>query len=162
MPKTPGKFILLFLLVISIFSRAQTIWTVGPMLHVNFGAKKIRVSYALEFAYWNFSHFPYSIDFAAEYEKKRIRFYSELQTGIGVTGVAAGPVLEFQTDSSKVKLGFQYSFWANYYWGFDFRMRFIDNHTFLAPGTYLKVGFNGRDENGERIEHHSDDWDFDD
>lgn len=50
---------------------AQTIWTVGPMLHINFGGEKTRASWGLEFAYWNFAHFPYSIDMAAEFEKKK-------------------------------------------------------------------------------------------
>ncbi len=142
--------------------KSQSIWTAGPMLHVNFGADKIRASWGLEFSYWNFTGFPYSIDFCAEFERKRIRLYSEAQTGIGVAGLSAGPVIEFQTDNKKVKGGFQFSVWANYYWGFDFRMRFIDKHTFIAPGTYLKVPFYARDENGEEYERSSSgDWDWD-
>jgi len=153
----------LFLFFLAVFaggSFSQTIWTAGPMLHVNFGDKKIRASWGLEFAYWNFRSFPYSIDFCAEFEKKKIRLYTEAQTGIGVAGISAGPVLEFQTAESKTRLGFQTSVWGNYYWGFDFRMRFIDGKVFTCPGTYLKVGFMARDENGEKIENSGDhDWD---
>src|SRR5690349_7360633 len=121
----------LFLIVNSSF--AQSIWTAGPMLHVNFGDKKIRASWGLEFAYWNFNNFPYSVDFCAEFEKKKFRLYAEAQTGIGVAGLSAGPVLEFNRLDSKTSLGFQTSVWANYYWGFDFRMRFINGRVFTCP-----------------------------
>src|SRR6476620_6069521 len=76
---------------------AQTSWTMGPMLHVNLGGEKIRASWAMEFAYWNFNSFPYSFDFAVEFERKKIRLYTEMSTGCLVAGVAAGPVIEFQT-----------------------------------------------------------------
>ena len=144
-------FTLLLLLFISRVS-SQTIWTVGPMLHVNFGGEKTRASWALEFAYWNFSHFPYSFDFAAEFQKGRIRLYTEAQTGIGIAGISSGPVLEIQTDNPALKVGFQCSVWGNYYLGFDLRLRFIDGKTFICPGTYVKGGFNARDEDGEKIE----------
>jgi hypothetical protein len=159
-------FILLLFFTNFFISSSQTIWTVGPMLHVNFGGKegekKVKVSYALEFAYWNFSRFPYSFDFAAEFGKKRIRLYTEAQTGIGIAGISAGPVLEIQTDKSACKLGFQTTVWANYFLGFDYRYRRIDKTNFNCIGTYVKGGFNARDENGEKIEssgsyHHWDD-----
>ena len=137
---------------------AGTIWTVGPMLHVNFGAGKIRASYGLEFAYWNFNHFPYSIDFATEFERHRIRLYSEAQTGIGIAGISAGPVIEIQTDEPSVKTGFQGSVWGNYFWGFDIRFRTIAKNKFFCPGTYLKGGFDGRDENGNIIQGNSHSW----
>jgi hypothetical protein len=129
---------------------SQTIWTVGPMIHFNIGGKQKQFSYSLEFAYWNFSHFPYSVDFAAEFAKKRIRLYSELQTGIGIAGLSAGPVFEIQTDKPACKLGFQGSVWGNYYLGFDLRFRYMDNTGFFCPGTYLKTGFDGRDEKGNK------------
>jgi hypothetical protein len=141
---------------------SQTIWTVGPMFHINIGGEKVRCSYALEFAYWNFSHFPYSLDMAIEFEKKRIRLYSEAQTGIGVAGISAGPVFEIQTDKPACKLGFQGSLWANYYLGFDLRIRYIDKTTFFCPGTYVKGGFNARDKDGDKIKSSSSrnrDWD---
>ncbi len=147
-----GYTLKLFVLLIlaSQVCKAQTIWTAGPMLHLNIGGGKTRVSYGLEFAYWNFSHFPYSIDFATEFERKRVRLYSEMQTGIGVAGISAGPVLEIHTDTLSFKAGFQLSVWGNYFWGFDLRARFIDKKTLFCPGTYLKTGFNGRDENGNK------------
>jgi hypothetical protein len=145
------SLLLIIFLIFGNYYRAQTIWTVGPMLHVNFGGEKVRASWALEFAYWNFSHFPYSIDFATEFEKKKIRLYGELQTGIGIAGTSIGPVVEFQTDKPATKLGLQMSIWGNYYWGFDVRYRYIDKKSFLCPGTYLKGGFAARDENGNKI-----------
>jgi hypothetical protein len=155
----------LFLLINVKKINSQSCWTMGPMLHVNFGGEKIRASWALEFAYWNFNSFPYSFDFAAEFERKKIRLYSEVQTGFLVAGISGGPVIEFQTAEKKVKLGLQTSVWANYYWGFDFRMRFIDNKSLICPGTYFKIPISGRDENGEKItgssNNSSNDWDFD-
>ena len=133
------------------FTFSQTIWTVGPMVHYNIGGEKNRWSWTIEFAYWNFSHFPYSFDFATEFERKKIRFYSEVQTGIGLAGLACGPVLEIQTDKSKLKLGFQGSIWGNYFLGGDLRARFIDKNAFFSPGIYLKTGFAPRDENGNLI-----------
>jgi hypothetical protein len=130
---------------------AQSIWTVGPMLHFNIGGEKVRASWSVEFAYWNFNHFPYSVDFAAEFEKQKIRFYSEAQTGIGIAGISAGPVLEIQTDAGKAKLGVQGSVWGNYYLGGDLRLRGIDGHLFFAPGVYIKTGFAPKDENGNSI-----------
>lgn len=154
--------LLLFLMPISYFASAQTIWTVGPMLHVNFGGGKAKVSYSVEVAYWNFSGFPYSIDFAAEFESKRIRLYSEAQTGVGVAGVAAGPVLEFQTDKSATKLGLQVSLWGNYFLGFDLRYRVVGSQSSFCPGIYVKTGFAGRDKDGNEI-HSTSHWhDLDD
>ncbi len=147
---------------ISLSASSQSIWTIGPMLHVNFGGEKVKASFGIECAYWNFSGFPYSIDMATEFEKHKIRFYSEIQTGVGLAGIAAGPIMEIQTDKSAVKLGIQGSVWANYFLGFDIRTRYIDNKIFFSPGVYVKGGFNGRDADGEKIEgssHH--DFDFD-
>lgn len=157
------KWNLFFVLLTSYYLvPAQSIWTAGPMLHFNIGGGKSRTSFGVEFAYWNFSRFPYSYDFCAEFASKRIRLYSELQTGVGIAGISGGPVLEFQTDSSRVKLGFQASIWANYYLGVDMRVRFIDKKAFFCPGTYVKVGFNARDENGEKVKLSEFSSDYDD
>jgi hypothetical protein len=48
---------------------------------------KKRLSYAIEVAYWNLQNFYYSVDGGFEFEHKKIRIYSEIQTGIIVTGV---------------------------------------------------------------------------
>jgi hypothetical protein len=157
------KWKLLFLFVYISFSvQSQTIWTAGPMIHVNIGKEKTRVSYSLEFAYWNFSRVPYSFDFCIEFERKRVRLYSEAQTGIGIAGISAGPVIEFQADNHATKFGFQSSIWGNYFLGFDARVRFIDKKTLFCPGTYLKVGFAGRDKYGNKTSGSGNDWDWDD
>ncbi|MBL7932915.1 MAG: hypothetical protein JNL60_13490 [Bacteroidia bacterium] len=149
----PIKLLLCFIFWCNAFLvSGQTIWTLGPMLHVNFGGEKVRVSYALELAYWNFRNVPYSVDFAMEFERKRIRLYSEAQTGVGVAGIAAGPVIEIQTDKPALRVGLQGSVWANYFLGFDFRFRYIDKKKLYCPGIYVKVPFYARDENGEKIE----------
>jgi hypothetical protein len=141
---------------------AQSIWTIGPMLHVNFGDEKIKASFGLEAAYWNFTKFPYSVDLGLEIEEGKFRLYTEAQTGVGVAGISAGPVLEIQTEDSKGKFGFQASVWGNYFLGFDLRGRWVDSKTFFCPGTYVKIPIGARDENGERYEGGSSsysDWD---
>ena len=55
------------LCVVNLNVLAQEIWTVGPMLHVNFGREKPTVSFAIEAAYWNITTFPYSVDFGIEF-----------------------------------------------------------------------------------------------
>ncbi len=155
--------ILFILFWTSTFTFSQSIWTAGPMLHINIGNDKVRASWGFEFAYWNFSHFPYSYDFCTEFEKKRIRLYGEVQTGFGLGGISAGPVLEIQTDVPAIRLGFQTSIWGNYFLGFDLRYRRIDNKSFFCPGTYVKMGFHSRDENGDEIPHsNSSSFDFGD
>jgi hypothetical protein len=119
---------------------AQEIWTVGPMVQINFGGgEKLRPSFAIEIAYWKVKGFPYSVDFALEFEKGKTRIYSELQTGIGIAGLSAGPVFEFNKKEGKARVGWQATFWANYYLGFNYRIRHIDNKRLKAIGAYLKL-----------------------
>jgi hypothetical protein len=155
---------ILFLIIIFISFYelpAQSIWTIGPMLHLNINDKKLNcVSYNLEVAYWNFNGFPWSIDGAIEFEKKKIRLYTEGQTGFGLGGISSGSVLEFNREDKKTYLGWQSSVWGNYYLGFDIRYRKINGKKYLCLGTYLKTGFNSKDENGDKIKSNSyDDWD---
>lgn len=115
---------------------AQEIWTIGPMVHVNFGGGEIHVSYALETAYWNYTNFPYSIDGALEFESGKFRIYSEFQSGIAVAGISCGPVFEL---SDGAHFGFQSSIWGNYFLGGDFRLRWINKTTYKCIGAYLKI-----------------------
>ncbi|MFN3402775.1 MAG: hypothetical protein ACK40G_01690 [Cytophagaceae bacterium] len=117
---------------------SQAVYTIGPMLHFNFGeSKRPTVSFAIEGAYWNIKSFPYSFDVGLEWERGKFRIYSEAQTGIGLMGVSSGPFLEFS--SAPVKLGLQMSAWANYFWGFDFRYRINSGKNVISPGTYVKL-----------------------
>ena len=68
----------------------------GPMIHINIGGEKHTKAFSIEAAYWNITHFIYSVDADVEIEKGKLRLYSEGQTGLGVTGVSFGPVVEFQ------------------------------------------------------------------
>lgn len=144
-------------LAVSVPAQTREVFMFGPMLHVNFGEEKKRVSVALELSYWNYENFPYSFDGGIEIEKHRIRLYSEAQTGIGLAGLSIGPVLEFRGDEKKLKAGFQTSLWGNYFLGFDLRLRKIAKQTYICPGTYVKIplGIYGDDPDGD-----SDfDWD---
>lgn len=126
--------------MMSINGLAQShVWMLGPMIHFNFGNKTMHTSFGLELAYWNLDHFPYSFDGAIEFEKKKVRLYSEAQTGIGFLGVSLGPVMEFRSDESNVKLGIQGSGWLNYFGGADIRFRSIGGDSFFSPGLYFKL-----------------------
>ncbi len=150
-------FLITMLICWGVGSQAQEVWTVGPMLHVNFGAgEKIRTSFSIEGAYWNLDNFYHSVDFGIEFERGKTRLYSEGQTGIGLTGLSFGPVLEFHRGNG-VHLGVQGSCWINYFLGVDYRIRFIDKKRFHAVGVYgkLPISTSGMDEDGDS------DWDSD-
>lgn len=132
---------LCYLLSLNFKTLGQEVWTIGPMLHYNFGGEKRHFSWAIELAYWNIKNIPYSLDGGIEFSKKRIRLYSEVQTGIGVTGVSVGPVLEINKVERKVHLGYQTTFWLNYFIGLDYRYRRIDKTNFNCVGTYGKIPF---------------------
>lgn len=139
---------------------SQEVWTIGPMVHINFAkGQKAKASFAIEVAYWNLYNFYHSVDGGLEFEKNKFRIYSELQTGIGVVGIAAGPVLEFTTNGEGTHFGFQSSVWANYFLGFDYRKRWIDNKRYNVFGVYgkLPVATVGMDDSDGS----SSDWDWD-
>lgn len=133
---------------------AQPILSVGPMVHVNIDGEGYKVSYGLEFAYWNIENFPYSFDFGIEGQKGAFRIYSEAQTGIGFGGISLGPCLEF---ADKTRLQLQGSVWVNYILGGDLRFR-SGEHGVFAPGMYLKFPWvPGKESNSSG----SSDFDFD-
>jgi hypothetical protein len=142
-------------------SIAQEVWTIGPMLHYNFGGEKRTTSFSIEAAYWNIYKFPYGLDFAVEFDRKKIRLYSEVQTGVGVTGVSVGPVLEFNTAEGGRHIGVQGTVWVNYFLGADYRIRYIDKQTFHAGGLYGKfpVAHSGFDDENNSSSYGSWDWD---
>ncbi len=152
-------------LLISSLSYSQEAISVGPMANVNFGkGSKTHVSFGVECAYWNFNHFPYSVDFGFEFGNKKIRLYSELQTGIILTGISAGPVFQYNLDEKTSHLGFQTTYWANYFLGLDFRMRWIEHKKYISPGLYLKLplilGHDYSENNDSSGSNHSwSDWD---
>lgn len=128
-----------FLFIVNLNALAQEVWTIGPMLHLNFGRGKPTVSFAIEAAYWNISNFPHSVDFGIEFDRRKTtRFYSELQTGIGVAGVSVGPVLQLGGGDG-AKLGLQGTAWINYYIGVDYRMRFFRDQKHHSGGIYAKL-----------------------
>lgn len=134
------KFIFVGFMTLGIHSvLAQEIWSIGPMLHINFGGEKRTTSFAIEAAYWNIDRFPYSVDFAIEFDRGAVRLYSEAQTGIGLAGVSVGPVIEFARNPGGVRLGMQGTVWANYFLGVDYRLRFIRGNRFHCLGFYGKL-----------------------
>lgn len=149
---------MLFILSFNFKTFGQEVWTIGPMLHYNFGGEKRHFSWAIELAYWNVKNVPYSIDGGIEFSKKRIRLYSEVQTGIGVTGLSVGPVLEINKAEHKAHLGFQTTFWVNYFIGVDYRYRRIDKTNFNCIGTYGKLPFATKDMKSSNSNSYHD-WD---
>ena len=143
----------------STLSFAQEIWSIGPMLHFNFGGEKPRTTFSIETAYWNIDAFPYSVDFAVEFGRNKVFIYSEVQTGIGITGVSFGPVVQLSSKYGS-HIGVQGSCWANYILGFDYRIRFIDHQKLNYIGSYIKVPFatSGFDDDGNNSSSWGD-WD---
>ena len=132
---------LLFLLISNSFfsqSNLDPIFFIGPMIHYNISAEENKFSYALEGSAWivnkNFQ-IPPSIDFGIEFERKKVRVYSELQTGT-LLGLSIGPVVEFS--NAKPSFGFQTSIWASLLLGVDFRYRRINKTNFYSPGLFFK------------------------
>lgn len=119
-------------------SQAQGAFSIGPMLHLNIGEKPNRPSFGIEAAYWNLEKFPAGIDMGMEFQKGARRFYLEGQIGIGLLGLAFGPVFEKKKDDV-IRLGFQSNIWANYFAGVNFRWRRVNNQKTFAPGLYAKL-----------------------
>jgi hypothetical protein len=137
---------------------------IGPMLHFNFGNEGFNVSGGIEWSYWNWEVIPYGVDAGIEYGGKKLRLYSELQTGLGLAGMSAGPVMQFTVNQPKINLGFQGSGWVNLMYGLDFRYRRIDGKNAYSPGVYTKFpfGFGFYDDYFDAVEKHkSSDHDFD-
>lgn len=132
-------FYLLLFGTIGLKAQTREIWMLGPTLHFNIGGDKVRASWGVELSYWNYQSFPYSVDFGIEFEKRKLRLYTEAQTGLGFVGIAAGPVFEANFEEKKVHLGFQSSLWINYFLGANFRYRKINGKSYFAPGTYFKL-----------------------
>ena len=88
----------------------------------------------------------------------KIRLYTEAQTGFGLGGISSGPVIEINKEEKKTTIGWQSSIWGNYYLGFDFRYRKINGKKFFCLGSYLKTGFNSKDENGNEIKSSSNSY----
>ena len=142
------------LFIVTLNALAQEIWTFGPMLHVNFGRGKPTVSFAIEAAYWNVRGVPHSVDFGIEFDRRKTtRFYSELQTGIGIAGVSVGPVFQVGGGDG-ARLGLQGTAWINYYIGVDYRMRFFRGQKHRSVGIYAKLpvattGLDDDDDSGD-------------
>jgi hypothetical protein len=150
--------VIIVLLTSQINSYSQELWTIGPMLHVNFGGEKRSTSFGIESAYWNINATPWSIDFGVEFDRGKTRLYSELQTGIGITGISFGPVVQFNTGDA-AKLGVQGSCWINYGIGVDYRMRFLRDEKIHSVGVYAKMLLASSDHhNGNKGWGHWNDW----
>lgn len=158
MRNTFYAFFMFWMMFCMNFVKAQEIWTVGPMLHINFGGEKVTASFAVEAAYWNVYVLPVSIDGGIEFDKHKIRIYSEFQTGIGILGISAGPLLEIGTKPFYLAPGFQTSAWANWFIGLDMRYRRVKGKDYFAPGIYAKlpVSFYDKDKTNENNNNNSD------
>jgi len=100
-------FLTVFLLAVFL---PKSIWaqgalTIGPMLHLNIGEKPNRLSFGVEAAYWNLEMFPAGINLSINFQSGGARcFYFEGQEGVGLAGVAIGPVFEKKKDDV-IRLG---------------------------------------------------------
>lgn len=107
--------------------------TLGPMLHFQIGGKK-EWTFAIEAAYWDNPFLGF--DLGLEFGKQRIILYSEVQAGLLLTGVSTGPYINLA--SGNRRLGWQFTAWANYGLGVDYRWRShpVENEHFW--GLYIK------------------------
>ncbi|WP_242929465.1 hypothetical protein [Pontibacter vulgaris] len=138
--------------------KAQDAFSVGPMLHYNFGSKKPKISWGVEAAVWWYENgFPVSGNFGFDRRKGSTALYTQVQTGVGVVGVAAGPYVEFRKEESAI-LGFQTDYWLNYYAGLNYRIRYNPEQRQKALGVYAKLPLDlgPEEENNDDI-----DWDWD-
>jgi hypothetical protein len=127
-------FLIIFLAAV-INAKAQDVFTVSPTLHFNFGnGDKIHCSYGFEVAYWHLDDFYHSVDCGMEFQHKKLRVYTEVQTGVWFTGISMGPVIEFSKLGDGTHLGFQGSIWASNVAGIDYRRRWINGRKDHAFG----------------------------
>lgn len=141
------KTFFIFLLLISKISFAQSnngepIFFVGPTLHYNIGNNEKKFSFGIEGSAWLINSdlpLPLGADLGVEFEKKKVRFYSEIQTG-ALLGLALGPVLEIE--DSNPRFGFQTSVWGAFFLGLNFRYRSINSSHYFSPGMFFKVPLN--------------------
>ena len=99
---------------------AQTIYTIGPTIHICFGKSSVIYNYGVEGAVWNSKGL--GIDAGFEFYKTGFRFYTEIEAVMGFMGASIGPVIEFPLKED-IRLGFQESLWINYYLGVDYKRR---------------------------------------
>ena len=128
---------LILLVSLPFATRAQGAFSFGPMLHLNIGEKPSRLSFGTEAAYWNLQKFPAGINMGMDFQKGARRFYLEGQVGVGLAGLAFGPVFEKKKDDV-IRLGFQTNLWANYFAGVNLRWRRVNDQKTFAPGIYAK------------------------
>lgn len=137
------KKIFLVLMFLPISISAQ-LFCLGPMVHYNFGGNSNHFSYGWELSYWSFrqidktSPFPVGLNIGFETEESKTRVYSELQAGI-LLGYSVGYVYEFGEGLGSNCGGFQGSFWTSVGAGFDLRVRYLNNTTYVSPGLFLKL-----------------------
>ncbi len=154
-------FVFLFLNV-NANAQFREVFMIGPTLHFNFEKENFNVSYGVECSYWNWKKIPYSFDAGLEYGKKKIRLYTEAQTGIGVLGISWGPVLQYNFLDSNFNLGTQGSMWISYFGGLNLRYRKIEQKKIFSPGIFAKVPFGyGINEKNHSENNDSEHFDWD-
>ncbi|MFH0920683.1 MAG: hypothetical protein V1913_09995 [Fibrobacterota bacterium] len=131
-----------FIPLFFLWAEAFSAFTLGPMVHVNFGNGKVRLSGGIEYACWFMpgeivKELPVGFDLGLEFERDRVRLYSEAQAGVFVSGVSLGPVLEFYDYGGPCVLGFQGSVWGACFGGVNIRFRRVEYPVF-SPGLFLK------------------------
>jgi hypothetical protein len=137
------NFLIFILLTSSTIAQntSEPIFFVGPMVHYNIGGGDKKFSFALEASGWLINKdlpLPLGGDLGVEFQRKKVRVYSELQTG-SLLGLSLGPVLEFSENDPV--LGFQSSIWSAFFLGFDMRYRRINKMNYYSPGIFFKFPF---------------------
>lgn len=151
LPTFPATLLALALLTQA--ASAASAWTLGPMVHFNWGAKARSVSFGMEASWWTpVNRIPNPLgleepmagfDVGFDIDGDRLRLYGEAQYGFYV-GASAGPYLEFDTDGP-FGYGMQGSLWGVGILGADLRARYGTRGFFFSPGLMAKIGGCGSD-----------------
>ena len=119
--------------------------TFGPMIHCNFSDNGYHFSWGLEAAVYKGASneelkkgIP-GVDLGIEFERTKVRLYSEFEYGFAFYGAAIGGFWENDWENHKNSFGPQGSVWLNFFAGVDMRFRGSDNGTVLSPGWYAKL-----------------------
>jgi uncharacterized membrane protein len=135
------RFLFLFssITVFCFYSKAQSVYTIGPTIQICFDKTSHKISYGIEGAMWDIKRTFLGINMGIEFYNSGFRLYSELESGFIFLGTSLGPVIE-QPFHEQGKLGLQISGWVNYYLGFDYKRRFFlyDNEKYTGTGFYFK------------------------
>jgi hypothetical protein len=134
------KICLLILLMIGSNAYSQVI-LLGPTIHYNFGGGSKSFSWGIEASSWisvikGPDSPPIGLDLGVEFERGKLRLYSELESGM-MFGGSVGYAHEFTADGNTG--GLQCSMWLAVFGGIEWRYRRMNKQNYFVTGGFLKL-----------------------